>query len=362
MTKNPPLVQELLQQYPELINSSSKLSETQLKTSIPCSSALDKPEEGSIIFLNELRTLSTALESKPLVLVLPHKTPSEVLESISKDIIVLLSPSPKLAMALVNKDHFSYNRINGHFDFSDQDIHPTAIIHPTAELGANVKVGPYAVIGAQCKIADDSHIASHAVLESECIIGKGCQVFSNATIGWKTQMGDFCVVQSGSMIGSDGFGYATDAKGAHHSIPHQGRVVLGHHVHIGAGSQIDRGTYGDTTIGDQTKIDNLVHIAHNCKVGKSCFLTAGFLMAGSSEVGDFFITGGSTVVTGHIKVTNNVQVAGVSVVHKSIDKPGSYGGYPLVPLKEHLKNIASLGKITTFRKDLNKVLKKLGLN
>lgn len=357
MTITPPTVQDLLKKYPGLISASANISDSQLKASVTKSSALDKPEQGSIIFLNEVSQLQSVIYFKPQILVLPQNTGAEVLKDVPPEILVLLSPSPKLAMALLNKDYFSYNRIDGHFDFAEALIHPTAMIHSTAALGQNVKVGPYAVIGAHVKIGSDTKIASHAVIESESEIGNFCQIFSNTTIGWKSKIGNFCVIQSGSTIGSDGFGYATDEKGAHHSIPHQGRVVLGDHVHVGSGSQIDRGTYGDTVVGEQTKIDNLVHIAHNCKIGKSCFLTAGFMIAGSSEVGDFFIAGGATVVTGHIKVTNNVQVAGVSVVHRSIDKPGSYGGYPLVPLKDHLRNLTSIAKISDLRKQLEKLIK-----
>lgn len=358
-----PTVGELLEKHSQLLSplpSAPDIS-AHLATPITGSSAVDKPEANTMIFLSELNLLASILEAQPQVLVLPKKTPEEVLQRIPTDILVLLSPNPKLAMALINKEYFSYDRIEGHFDFAEAEIHPLAQIHPTAQLGSGVKVGPFAIIGAGSQIGDHSQIASHAVIEKDCVLGKGCVIHAHTTIAWRSQLGDHCVVQSGATIGSDGFGYATDERGAHHGIPHQGRVILGNHVHVGAGSQIDRGTYGDTTIGDQTKIDNLVHIAHNCKVGRSCLLTAGFLMAGSSEVGDFFVAGGGSVVTGHIKVTHQVQVAGKSVVHKSITKPGSYGGYPLVPLNEHLKNLASLGKITTMRKDLDSILKKLGL-
>ncbi|MCO5113503.1 MAG: UDP-3-O-(3-hydroxymyristoyl)glucosamine N-acyltransferase [Bdellovibrionaceae bacterium] len=360
--KSNPTLSELLEKYSGLITEApTRKSTSNSDVLLTCASALDQPKPNSIIFLNELQALAEVIQVQPQVIVLPQKTPEDVLSGIPSDIIILLSPNPKLAMALINKEYFSYSRIDGHFDFSESPIHPTAQIHPTAELGQNVHVGPFAVIGADSKIGNNSKIAAHAVIEKDCELGEGCVIFSHTTIGWRSRLGQFCVVQSGCTIGSDGFGYATDEKGQHHGIPHQGRVILGHHVHIGAGTQIDRGTYGDTIIGDQTKIDNLVHIAHNCKIGRSCLLTAGFMMAGSSELGDFFVAGGGTFVTGHIKVTSNVQVAGKSVVHKSVDKSGSYGGYPLVPLKEHLKNLASLGKITTLRKDIDTILKKTGL-
>lgn len=356
-------LKEICQEWPDLIKT-SYASESVLKTQIEDICPIESPKPQSLIFISEpTDKMSILFDKSPLTLVLPLNTKEEELKKLNESqITTLLSPNPKLAMALIGQKYLIKPRIQSHFAFGQTQVHPTALIHPSAEISSGCQIGPYSVIGPNCKIGDNSKIASHVTMESNVTLGDSCTIFSHVSLGQDTVMGDFCLVQSQSCIGSDGFGYATSNKGEHFGIPHTGLVRLGNHVHIGAGTQIDRGTFGETVIGDFTKIDNLVHIAHNCKIGKSCLLTAGFLMAGSSEIGNYFVTGGATVVTGHIKITDHVQIAGLSCVQKSITKPGKYGGYPIKPLAEHLKTTATSAKLVEFRKDLNKVLKHLNIN
>lgn len=358
-------IESLLETWPDLLKPHNPLKKEDLLFELTHISPIEAPQANSIVFASEpsLAFDKVTFETRPKSVVLPLNTNPETLNHLVElNIIPLLSPNPKLAMALISQAFFTEPRINSHFEFSEKEIHPSAVIHPTVHLGQGVKIGPHVVIGENSVIGDFCKIASNAVLESEVTLGKNCHIFSNAVISWGSLLGDNCIVQSNSTIGSDGFGYATSAIGQHFGIPHLGRVRFGNHVHIGAGTQIDRGTYGETSVGDYTKIDNLVHIAHNCKIGKSCLITAGFLMAGSSEIGDFFVTGGGSVVTGHIHIANNVQIAGVSVVSKSITKSGKYGGYPLVSLSEHLKITASSAKILELRKNVNKIMKYLKLD
>jgi UDP-3-O-[3-hydroxymyristoyl] glucosamine N-acyltransferase len=361
-------VKSLLQLWPDLLKPGADLNEDQLSLSIKQVCAFEAPESDSIVFIGDqspdfLTILLANPEKKPMAIVISLNTASNIINELIKNkIIPLLSPNPKLAMALVSSKYFAQTRLDDHFNHSNKDIHPTAIIHSTAKLGKNVKIGPFVVVGANTVIGDNSKIASHVVIEDDATLGLECLIYSHVTIGWQSLLEDNCVVQSHSSIGSDGFGYSTDQRGQHFGIPHLGRVHLAKHVHIGAGVQIDRGTYGETYIGDFTKLDNLVHIAHNCKIGKSCLLTAGFLMAGSSTIGNFFVCGGGTSVTGHISIADNVQLAGLSGVQKSIPKPGKYGGYPVVPLTEHFKTLSSISKLVEFRKDLNKIMKHLKLN
>jgi UDP-3-O-[3-hydroxymyristoyl] glucosamine N-acyltransferase len=224
-----------------------------------------------------------------------------------------------------------------------------------------VKIGPNVFVGKNVEIGDGSIIGTSAVIQSGSKLGKNCRVHEFAFIGHKTIMGDGCEIHHHAAVGTEGFGYASTAQGEHHSIPHQGCVVLEDYVHIGPGSMIDRGTFGETRIGTHTKLDNLCHIAHNCKIGKYSLITAGFIIAGSTTLGDYFTTGGRTTITGHIKVADKVNLAGHSVVHKSIEESGSYGGYPLQPLKDSLRNIAAFGSLFKIKKNLNRVMKHLNL-
>lgn len=367
-------ISELTLKWPDLIKFSNLSSDTKTPTVVDFISSVDKPEADSLIFISELSALdslklkfhelSSNNNSKllPKAAVLPLNSNNDVLKYFNDhSIITLLSPNPKLAMAIISQNYLENPRSESHFSFSNSDIHPTAIIHESVKLGKSVKIGPFSVIGKNSIIGDFVKIAPHVVIENDVELGNHTQIYPQVTISWGTIMGEYCLVQSNSCIGSDGFGYATDQRGQHFSIPHIGRVHFGHHVHIGAGTQIDRGTYGETYLGDFTKVDNLVHIAHNCKIGKSCLITAGFMVAGSTEIGNFFVCGGRTTVTGHIKITDNVQLAGLSCVQKSLPKPGKYGGYPITTLSEHLKTTASSAKIVEFRKDLNRIMKHLNL-
>ncbi len=367
-------IEDLKQKWPDLIKLSNNSADAMSALSFDFISSVDKPEANSIIFISELsaieglkiKLLELSPSQNPKLLPKAAVLPSNADESLIKyfndhSIITLISPNPKLAMALISQNYLKNPRSDSHFCFSESDIHPTALVHASAKIGNSVKIGPYSVIGKDCVIGDFVNIAPHVVIESNVELGHHTQIYPQVTISWGTVMGEHCLVQSNSCIGSDGFGYATDQRGQHFSIPHIGRVRFGNHVHIGAGTQIDRGTYGETYIGDFTKIDNLVHIAHNCKIGKSCLITAGFMVAGSTEIGNFFVCGGRTTVTGHVKITDNVQVAGISCVQKSILKSGKYGGYPITTLSEHLKTTASSAKIVEFRKDLNRVMKHLNL-
>jgi UDP-3-O-[3-hydroxymyristoyl] glucosamine N-acyltransferase len=367
---------DLLKNWPELLKSSQNLSESELQTEITQVSSIAAPLANSIVFMSEGLNINLEFKSEnsaddatdnqsniPKAMVLPLNASEELLAQLkSKKIISLLSPNPKLAMAFVSDRYFAEPRINNHFKFSDSDIHPSAVIHESAKIGQNVKIGPNVVIGKNSELKDFCKIGSNSVIEEDVTLGEHCQIYPNVTISWGSILGDHCWIQSNTCIGSDGFGYATNQVGQHYAIPHIGRVRMGQHVHIGAGTQIDRGTFGETYIGDFTKIDNLVHIAHNCKIGKSCLITGGFMVAGSTEIGNFFACGGRTTMNGHIKVADHVQAAGMSVIQKSVPESGKYGGYPLMPLSQHLKVSATFTKLFDFRKDLNRVMKHLNLN
>jgi UDP-3-O-[3-hydroxymyristoyl] glucosamine N-acyltransferase len=196
-------------------------------------------------------------------------------------------------------------------------------------------------------------------VENNAKIGKEATLHPHVYIGHSCEIGSFCEIMPQAVIGSEGFGYAHDEKGNHFRIPHTGKVVLEDDVHIGAGTAIDRGTIEDSVIGRGTKIDNQVHLAHNTVVGKNGLITAQCVTAGSSQIGDNFICGGKTAITGHIKVTDNVNVAGFSAISNNVKEGGQYGGYPLVPLKQHLKIKASSVHLPELRKQMNRVLRKL---
>jgi UDP-3-O-[3-hydroxymyristoyl] glucosamine N-acyltransferase len=239
-------------------------------------------------------------------------------------------------------------------------VSPFASVHPSAELGNNVTIAPYTLIGPNVKIGDHTIIGPHCTIEGQSEIGSNSWLESHNFIGSHTQIGNFCRFQAFTTIASDGFGFAP-FKGDILRVPQIGKVVIEDHVQIGANSCIDKATLTETRIGKGTKIDNLVHIAHNCKIGNYCMITAGFATAGSTTIEDYFVCGGTVAVADHIHITKNVTLAGASVVTNDIKEPGAYGGAPVQPMQDYLRSKASLVHLPQLRKQMSKVLKHLGL-
>lgn len=240
-------------------------------------------------------------------------------------------------------------------------ISSRADVHPTATLAPGARIAPGAVIGESARIGADVWIGSNAVIEAFAQIGDHSRIHSGAVIGHHCVIGNHCEIHSNTSIGSDGFGFIPQKNSHPVKIPQIGRVVLDPHVEVGANCAIDRGAIGDTFIGAGTKIDNLCHIAHNCRIGQDGLIAAGFMVAGSSNIGDRFACGGSVVVADHITITNDVSLGGRSTVTKDITASGAYAGYPLQPMKEALKSLASIRELPRLRKDIQAIRRHLNL-
>lgn len=348
-------VKELLEKYDllELHNESN------LDLKLTDMASEDSPGKDNLIFISKPESLEKALKAKVGCIVVPESHINLVPEGIN--INILKTSQSRVVMALASKEIFATDKLLEQFAGFQSEISMAAIVHPLSHVGERARIGPNVFVGKDVLIDDGTLVGTSAVIQSGAKIGKNCRIHEFAFIGQNSVLGDGCEVHPHAAIGTEGFGFASDNKGQHHPIPHRGHVELGQRVHIGAGTKIDRGTFGKTSIGDDTKIDNLCHIAHNCQIGKSALITAGFIIAGSTKIGDNFVTGGGVIIGGHLTITDNVYLAGKSVVHKSINKPGQYYGYPLKPLKEGLKNNAAFGNLAEMKKTLNKVVKHLGL-
>lgn len=239
-------------------------------------------------------------------------------------------------------------------------ISPNAWVHPSAKIGKQVTIAPFSTIGPNVEIGDSVVLGPHCIIEGEAIIGAHTFIEGHAFVGRQCQIGQHCRIKPFASIGTNGFGYAPTNDGAL-AIPQIGSVVIEDYVDIGSGTCIDRATLTQTRIGRGTKIDNLVHIAHNCDIGRYCFITAQFAIAGSSKIGDFFMTGGTSAVGDHVTIHEKVTLAGASVVTSDIDKPGAWGGNPVQPMQDYLKTRSISGQLPKMRKQLNKIIKHLGL-
>lgn len=268
------------------------------------------------------------------------------------------TPHIQLAMALVGS---LFDKKIQRFH-QEQHIHPKSCVHPTAHLEKNVIVGPGAVIGAEVRIGENSIIGANAVLEKHVHIGQNSIIHPLVFIGADCEIGAFCEIHPHVTIGADGFGFVP-LKGAHPvKIPQNGRVVIEDHVEIGASCTIDRAALTETRIRAGAKLDNLVHIAHNCEIGQNALIAAGFMMAGSSKIGKNFMSGGRVVIADHVEITDNVMIAGLSAVTNDISEAGQYGGYPLQSLKDSLKTLANTVHLTQIRKQLGRIVKHLNLS
>ena len=202
-------------------------------------------------------------------------------------------------------------------------VHPSAVVDPSASLGARVEVGPSAVIEAGVTLGDDVIIGPGSVVGADSVIGAGSRLHANVTVCHGVVIGARAILHSSCVIGGDGFGFAHDGT-SWHKIAQLGGVILGDDVEVGSCSSIDRGALGDTIIGNDVKIDSQVQIAHNVQIGDHSALAGCVGIAGSTRVGKHCMLGGGVGLSGHLTLCDGVQVTGMSLVTNSITEPGVY--------------------------------------
>jgi UDP-3-O-[3-hydroxymyristoyl] glucosamine N-acyltransferase len=229
-------------------------------------------------------------------------------------------------------------------------ISPQAVIATTAKLGHNVRIGPFVAVGEDVTIGDDVTIYANVTIEPGSVIGDGTTIHANAAIYHGSRIGRRCVIHSGAVIGSDGYGFATHG-GRHHKIPQIGIVRLEDDVEIGAGTTIDRAALGETVIGEGTKVDNLVQIGHNVRVGKHCLLVSQVGIAGSTVLGDYVVVAGQSGFAGHLSIGNRVQVAAKSAVLADVADGEKVMGTPAVPFREFARREATLRRMMKKRRN-----------
>lgn len=232
-------------------------------------------------------------------------------------------------------------------------------IHPTAVIGQNVKIGSGSSVGALTVIADDVQIGQRTIIYpqvyigAKTVIGDDCLIYPRVSIYPEVVIGNRVIIHSGAVIGADGFGFET-VNGKHLKVPQIGSVVIADDVEIGANVCIDRATFGKTEIGQGTKIDDLVMIAHNVIVGEDCLLVAQAGIAGSTKLGNRVVAAGQSGVAGHITVGNNVTITARAGVIKDVKDGEVVSGFPHRPHKQFLKIQAILDKLPEILEKLKK--------
>lgn len=240
-------------------------------------------------------------------------------------------------------------------------IHETAFVHPEAQVDpATVSVGPNATVSRGALVGRGSRLGAGAVLGEEAVVGEDCDIAANVTIGQGCLIGNRVVLHPGVVIGADGFGFEF-VEGRHRKIEQLGIVRIGDEVEIGASSTVDRARFGETVIGEGTKIDNQVQIGHNCFIGRHCVIVAQTGISGSTRIGDYVVLAAQCGVAGHLTIADRVTCGGRSGVIASIEEPGgTYFGYPARPFKEDRREAMRIKQLGSLFKRVKALEAKLG--
>lgn len=237
-------------------------------------------------------------------------------------------------------------------------IHPTAVIHETAQVADDAVIGPYVVIDAEAVIGKGTFIGAHSYIGPQTTIGEKCVFHARTTIREGCVIGNRVVLQPGAVIGGCGFGFTTSAVGQHTKLEQIGNVILEDDVEIGANTTIDRSRFKSTIVGKGTKIDNLVTLGHGVEVGQHTIIVAQTGVAGSTKIGDHCTIAGQVAIAGHLTIGPKTRIAGKSGVSKSLPT-GDYSGIPVQQISAYNKNAVLLRKMPEFVAEIEKLKKEL---
>lgn len=329
-----------------------------INVSINSLAPIEKAGKGDLSFFYDEKYVDIFRKSKASCIIISDSVSAE--------------PGPNQLFIKVDKP---YDRFVQLLKFIESDFpKPVAGIHPNAVIGSNCFIADSAMVSANCVIGDNCRIGSNSILKpgvimyDDIVIGENSIINSNVTLYNRVNIGSNCIIHSGAVIGSDGFGYIENkTDGSYDKVPQLGNVLIEDFVEIGANSTIDRALIGSTTIRRGTKIDNLVHIAHNCEIGENTGIAAQAGVSGSVTTGKRNRFGGQVGIAGHLDIPDDVTILAQSGVSKSIPKSGVYFGSPI---KEHLKafKIEAIlrklpelaGDVHKMRIELNKLIEKNG--
>jgi UDP-3-O-[3-hydroxymyristoyl] glucosamine N-acyltransferase len=304
--------------------------------------SMNNAQPGQITFLSDSRYRETLPDCKASAVVL---TEADL-------------PYCQTAALVVKNPYLTYAKMAQLMDTTPapaENIAASAVIADSVKLGRHVSIGANAVIESGVELGDNVSIGPGCFIGKESRIGANTKLWANVSVYHRVIIGSDCLVQSGTVIGSDGFGYAND-RGSWIKIPQLGTVIIGDRVEIGACTTIDRGAINDTVIGNGVIIDNQCQIAHNVTIGDNTAVAGGVIMAGSLKIGRYCQIGGASVINGHMEICDKVVVTGMGMVMRPITEPGIYSsGIPLQPNKVWRKTAALVLNID----DMNKRLKKM---
>jgi UDP-3-O-[3-hydroxymyristoyl] glucosamine N-acyltransferase len=304
--------------------------------------SIGSASKNDLVFVEEEKHLSRALQSAAGGVIAGEFATG------SSGKPLLISSHPKLTFAKAAR--FLQD---GNQDGRDSGIAATAVVNPSAHLAKRVVVGERAVIAEDVEIGEGARIGAGCVIGRGVKVGRECDVYPNVTIYPGTTLGDRVIVHAGAVLGSDGFGYVRDSKsGRYEKFPQVGKLVIEDEVEIGANTTIDRGALDETRIGRGTKIDNLVHIGHNCRIGENVVIAAQTGLSGSIVIENDVVLGGQVGIGEHARIEEGVMLGGQGGVlpNKVLRGKGvAFWGTPAQPVRQYLKQLAALARLVKKR-------------
>ncbi len=324
------------------------LAQGELSHTVSGVASLDEASAEEVSFLGNEKYVQDFLATKAGVVLVPANLTDKPANT-----TLLEVENPSYAFAAVVKVLATKQRT------INLGIHPSAVIADDVVINADkVSIKPGVVIESGCSIGDGTEIASGVVICEGSKIGENCLFYPNVTVREHSQIGDRVILQPGCVIGSDGYGYEL-VDGKHIKVDQVGIVVLEDDVEIGANTAIDRARFGKTVIGEGTKVDNLVQVAHNVQTSKHCLIVSQSGLAGSSKLGSYVTVAAQAGVGGHIKIGDQAILAGRAGATKSLEGGAVYSGFPARPMREETRKQGSLSKLPQLIKDVRKIKQQL---
>lgn len=342
-------VQQLCKQFSSII-----LDSRNTDTDFERIDGANKYDEGSLIFVSDPKSIDSGAGIKPAVMI----TNAEIAAGLADaDYCVIVVKDVRLAQSLIKQHYSDYDSRDSEWD----SVHPSAVIHPSVEIGENARIGPNTVLGRNVKIGNNTIVRANCVIEHDVQIGADSVIHSLVNIGYGCRIGQRVIIRPGVIIGNEGFGFAQDEDKHYHRVPHTGIVEIHDDVQIGSNCNVDRGTYGKTVLCRGVKIDSLCHVAHNVIVGEDALFVSQTGVAGSATIGKRVLLSGQTGVLDHRSIVDDAVLVHRCGVTEDIETPGVWAGTPPKPLKEYVRTINSykkLDRLTARIKALEKLVNK----
>jgi UDP-3-O-[3-hydroxymyristoyl] glucosamine N-acyltransferase len=319
-------------------------------TVIECVASFESAGPGALAFVEDRKTLQHARGCNASCLVVSDAASAH--EALPEIPAFIQSAQPKLAFALIAEVLHPRQRV-------EPSIHPTAVIAPTADVALTAFIGPHVGIGEHSRVGVGTQIHAGASIGDDVVIGSDCVIHPNVVIYNDVTIGDGVILHAGVVIGADGFGYVRGDMG-YHKFPQIGSVFIENDVELGANTCVDRGALGRTRIGRGTKLDNMVHVGHNCDIGERVVIAAQTGISGSVVIEDDCVIGGQVGFGDHIRVQSGAVIGSkAGILPGKIVRPGVWWGIPIQPLDEYKRLNAHISRLPRVREELKELTERV---